>query len=416
MFKVYYIPFIMLRLFLILFLCVVFSACSSDDDPVALNEWFKDRGIANSYSLQQEDIFLSVKNASSGADASTYLVSSSAVLGKANGIEQSLYFGLTVLEALSPVWKLRTDTVFYKDFYEGKFPDAQKTINAKFCWLEESETQLDTTWLKFSVPFTEENCKPTKSFQWKAGASQDTFIVSLPDEFINIERSADTLRLLAGLFTDNAILRIAPPTRGDIPGLLRVAQKTRISNECKQCLHAGVRESLSVAFEIKKEDKIRIAGKPVVFAELILPKSNGTTSELGRPVPVYVYSNNGSLENYRVNTAYVDSCWHPNLVFLESDTLKSCRNINPVFWKDSLRLQVTQSLRNYVNVTNPDTLGFTLILGTPMLIPNSRNFFNSSRNPRVFSNRSAFARYDFSSVFTDSVKLRLWLADFGDKK
>jgi hypothetical protein len=392
----------MFRLFLILFLCVVFSACSSDDDSEALNEWFKDRGIASSYSLQQEDIDLSVKSVLPGADVSAFLVSSSAALGKANGIEQSLYFGLKVSEALSPVWKLRIDTVFYRDFHNRKFPDAQKTINAKFCWLKESETQHDTTWLKFSVPFTKENCKPIKSFQWKAGASQDTFSVSLPDEFLNIERNADTLRLLAGLFTDNAILRIAPPTRGDIPGLLRVAQITKISDECKQCLHAGVRESLSVAFEIKSEDRIKIDGKQVVFAELILPKSNGTTSELGHPVPVYVYSSNGSLEDYRVDIDYVNNYkHHPNLVFWEGD---------------SLRLQVTQGLRNYVNAANSqDILEFSLRLGTPMLIPESLFFYNL-RTSRVFSDRFAFASYDFGSALAKPVKLRLWIADFGDKK
>jgi len=400
---------IMFRSFLVLFFCVVLSACSSDDGSEALNEWFKDRGIANSYSLEQEDIYLSVKNSSRDADVSAFLVNTSAALGNANGIEQLLYFGLMVSEALSPVWILRTDTIFYQDFYGGKFPDAQKAINAEFCWLVENETPHDTTWLKFSVPFTD--CKPIKKFEWKAGTSQDTFFVHLPDEFLALRSAtADTLRLLAGikLLTDDAILRIVPPTRataiisGDISGLLRVAQITKISNECEQCLYAGVRESLSVVFEINKEDKIRIAGKPVVFAELVLPKSSEVTgSELGRPVPVVV-SNNGNSEAYRVNALDVIEHGHPNLVFWKSD---------------SLRLQVTTSIRNYVNAANlqEDTLEYTLRLGPPMLMPEFPSFSNS-RNNRVFSDRSAFARYDFSSAFAEPVKLRLWFADFGDKK
>jgi len=394
----------MLRLFLILFLCVVFLACSSDDDSVALNEWFGDRGIASSYSLQPEDIYLEVKNPSKDIDASAFLVSSVAALGNANGIEQSLYFGLVASEALSPVWILRTDTVFYRDFYSDGFPDGQKTLNAEFCWLVEDKTELDTTWLKFSESFKPENCKPVKNFEWQEGTSQDTFFVSLPDEFVDQRRNpGDTLRLLTRirLLTNDAILRIAPPSIADIRGLLRVGQKTSISDACELCLHAGVRESFSLAFDVSDVDKMKIAGRPMVFAELILPKSNEATSELGFQVPVFV-SSNGSSEGYRVDTAYVNSIgYHPNLVFWEGD---------------SLRLQVTQSLRNYVNAANSrDTLGFTLRLGTPMLNTRSHSFANSRTN-RVFSDRSAFALYDFSSALAEPVKLRLWFADFGDKK
>jgi len=402
----------MLRLFLILFLCAVFWACSSDDDSVALNEWFGDRGIANSYGLQSEDIYLSVKNSSTNiADTSAFLIGSLAVLGNANGIEHSLYFDLKATRLLSPVWKLRTDTIFYRDFYPSGFPDEQKTIDAEFCWLIENEAQHDTTWLKFLEPFDDENCKPI-IFEWQEGVSQDTFSISLPDEFLDLRRNnaSDTLRLLTRirLLADNTVLRIAPPPTAtanilvDIPALQRVAQKTRVPNECEQCLHAGVGESLSLAFDVNEEDIIKIVGRPMVFAELILPKSNTATSELGRPIPVYAFNINGNLEGYRVDTAYVNNHkHHPNLVFWEGD---------------SLRLQVTQSLRNYVNTANPrDTLGFTLRLDTPMLNPESHTFFNSRTN-RVFSDRFAFALYDFSSAFAEPVKLRLWFADFGDKK
>ena len=369
----------MLRSLLILFFCVVFLACSSDDS-VALNEWFKDHGIASSYHLDAEDIYLSVKNSFTNADTSAYLVNSSAALGNANGIEQMLYFGLEVLDSLPAVWKLRADSIFYADFYGGKIPGEK--IKARFYWLEEPEIEHDTTWLKFQ-----------KKFKDSADITIDAFNIPLP------KLKADTLRLLIGikLLTDNAILRIAPPSAKDIPGLLRVAQKTGIS-KCERCLHAGTRESLLVAFDIKAEDKIKIARKPVVFAELVLPKSSDSTgSEPKRPVPVYV-----SLEDYRVDTAYVNEHkHHPNLIFWEGD---------------SLRLQVTMSLRNYVNAAN-DTLGFKLRLGTPMLNPESNHFYNL-RTSRVFSDRFTFVRYDFSSTLAPAkqVKLRLWFADFGDKK
>jgi hypothetical protein len=395
------------QVFLILFLCTIFIACSSDDST-ALSQWFEDHGIANSYSLKSEDIYLSVKKSSLGANDSAYLISSYAALGKTNGVEQLLYFGLEVSDALSPTWKLRTDSIFYKDIYEKKFPDNQKTINAEFCWLEENETQHDSLWLKFSNASLKDNCKPIKKFDWKKGsASQDTFSVLLPDEFLNLRSvaSSDPLKLLASikLITDNTILRIAPPSTADIPGLLRVAQKTIISDECEKCLHAGVRESLFVSFGIRAEDKIKIADKPVVFAELIFPRQSGTVgSELGHPVVVNVYSD-GFLEDYRVDTAFVKAYGHPNLVFWDE--------------ADSLRLQVTNSLRRYAAAKPlPDSITFVLRLGTPVLIPKSFYFYNSLySSEKVFSDRFAFARYDFSSAFAEP-KLRLWFADFGDNK
>jgi hypothetical protein len=402
----FYIHSMMLRSFLILFLCVVFTACSSDDS-VALNEWFKDQGFADSYKEGYEEIELSFKNSLSGVDTSggysgIGLIGSYAVLGKTNGVEQSLYFGLEVSDALSPVWKLRTDSIFYKDIYASKFPDSQKKINAEFCW---SPEQSDSLWFDFS----EEDCKPI-NFNWKAGVSQDTFSVLLPNEFLDLRRvaSPNTLKLLAGikLITDNIILRIAPPSIKDIPGLRRVAQKTKISDECNEkCLHAGVRESLSVVFEISEDNKKKIAGKTVIFAQLVLLGQNDTTgSELGYPVAVNVYSG-AFFENYRVDTAFVTAYGgHPNLVFWDK--------------ADSLKLQVTESLRRYAMAESPpDTLNFGLKLSVPMLEPKSLYFYNllySSK--KVFSDRFAFARYDFSTAFDKPVKLRLWFADFDNKK
>jgi hypothetical protein len=303
----------MLRSFLILFLCaIVFTACSSDDSD-ALSGWFEDHDIASTYRLQPEEISLSVKKSSIGADASAYLVSSYAALGNANGVEQLLYFDLKISGAPPSTWKLRTDSVFYKDIYKGKFPSEQKTINAEFCWLieKENEIQHDSLWLKFTNA-SSMKCEPINTFYWKEGSeSRDTFYVSLPNLGIEPISPTDTLRLLAGIkLLDNIVLRIAKPSVADIPGLLRVAQKTIISNECEKCLHAGVRESLFVSFSIKAEDKIKIAGKPVVFAELVLPRQGGTSgNELEHPVIVNLY-NDGLLEDYRVDILRVNIYFH----------------------------------------------------------------------------------------------------------
>jgi hypothetical protein len=386
----------MLRFFLVPLLCALFVACSSDDSA-ALNEWFGDQGIVTSYGKEYDEIEVSLKNYDLGHDTSAYMVSSFAALGNVNNVEQILYFGLEVVDSPSPVWKLRTDSIFYADFHDGKVPEEHKEINAEFCWLVENKTLHDSLWLKFTETFMK--CENI-NLEWKAGSSRDTFYISLPTELLELK--FDTLRLLAGikLLTNNAVLRIAPPSTSDIPGLLRVAQKTRFTENCDKCLRAGVRESLDVVFEIDKNE-IK-TNKTIVFAQLVLPKSSHTTgSELEYPVPVYVYSD-GSLEDYRVDTAFVNKYGgHPNLLFWGDDTLK---------------LQVTKNLRNYINVAKNATdlpkLKFTLRLGNPMLNPKSLYFYNSVySSEKVFSDRPAYSSYDFSTTFAGKAKLRLWYAD-----
>ncbi|MCL2102064.1 MAG: hypothetical protein FWH22_10175, partial [Fibromonadales bacterium] len=99
----------MFRLFLIVFLCVLFMACSSTEEPAALKQWFDDQGIATSYGKQYEEIDVSVsfdRDLNNSAYDTAYMVSSFAALGNVNSLEQSLYFGLEILDSISPVWKL----------------------------------------------------------------------------------------------------------------------------------------------------------------------------------------------------------------------------------------------------------------------------------------------------------------------
>ena len=355
----------MLRLFLILLLCALFAACSSDDSS-SLKEWFDDQRIATSYGKDFQEIEVSLKSSDLGYDSSAYdVVSSFAALGNVNNVEQMLYFSVN---SLSSNWKLRTDSTFYVDFNGGKFPEK---IDAEFCWLVDSEARLDSLWLKFTEKLP--NCKDI-TLNWKAGTSRDTFYISFPNEF----DAPKTRRLLASIrITDNTILHIAKPDTSDISGLLRIAQKPSVKPCGDLCLHAGVRESLNVVLKIDE----KIAEKTVVFAQLVLHKSSNTTgSELGLPVPVFVYN-----EEYKVDTTFVENYGHPNLVFGESDTLK---------------LQVTRKLRNYVNA---DTISLTLRFGNPMLNPKSFSFSNL---------RPAYASYDFSTAFEEGkAKLRLWYAE-----
>lgn len=378
----YFFP--MLRLFLISFLCALFTACSSDDSE-ALNEWFNDQNLATSYSKDPLEIDIAIKIKSGGFDDSAYTVNSYAALGKLKSMEHSLYFDLEATSPLSSEWTFRTDGVFYADV-KSAISDRQKAKKVKISWPEQS-AEIDLNW------------------------NNDTFYVSLPEGLRELGKNAsatDTLKLRVKLqlLSDDVVLRIADPT-SDISGLRRVAQKTELLEDCEKCLYAGIRESLLVSFEINDTDREKIAkAGTVVFAQLVLPKQSDTAgSELGLPVPVYVYYRRDTtstyvLDDYKVDTTYVNNYGHPNLVF----------------WKgDSLKLQVTRNMRNYTAAvgSQPDTL--KLLLGFPMLEPNSYYFYNyvySSK--KVFTDRPAYARYDLGSV--EKARLKLWFADYGGKK
>jgi len=393
----FYIPPTMLRLLLSLFLCVSFLACSSDEsvESVALSQWFSDQGLAASYGKDAEEVDVDITTYEIGFDSSAYMVSSYAALGNANGVEQVLYFGLETTDYISFVWKLRRDELFYSD----AIAVPRGPLSATIFWKKEKELEHDSAWFKKfetmfddSAPITIEN-------------KNDTFFIKIPDNMPKmIEKTSDTLRLLVGirLNHDNTILRIAPPLPSDIRGLLRVAQKPKLldSDYCsKRCLHAGVMESLLVSIKIKdNEIKKKIASKTVVFAQLLFPQNNLHSSYLGhteRPLPVLVYGEKG-MESYRTDPVYVAEHGHPNLIF-GSD-------------RDTLRLQVTRGLRDNV-------LDFALKLGTPMLLPKSlifSNHYDGREYIQVFANRPAYVRYDFGVI--DEAKLRLWFADYGDKK
>jgi len=370
----------MLRLFLFSSLCAFFMACSSsDDEAVALNQWFIDQGLATSYGRKYKEIEVSIDSFSIGFSNSAYAIGSYAVLGDANGVEHMLYFDMDSLPFLR-TWTFRPDSVFYSDIYGGNIPEAQQLLFAEIYWRLEENDLHDTAWLKFDE----------RAWQGFEEVLVENFSIALPEGLPNS-------KLLIGIklkSNSNTVLRIAEKSIYDISGLSRIAQRTNITDNCEQCLHAGVRESLFVSIGDVNIDKT------VVFAQLVLPKNSMNDHEFAYPfalpLPVYVYGKNENgkydLETYRVDTAYVNANgMHPNLVFWEGD---------------SLRLQVTNSLRR-------GNFDFSLRLGTPMLIPNSLAFYNSIYSPeKVFSERPAYARYDFSALEKGKkVKLKLWLAD-----
>jgi len=373
----------MLRLLpLLLFPCAVFWACSSDADS-SLKNWFDDQGLAVSYEKDPVEVDISVESVSASFESSINMVSGFAALGNVNNLKHTLYFGLQINDSmeLKPVWKLRIDTTFYSDF--NKEPSAE--ISARVYWLSKSEDEHDSIWLKFEKPWED-------SVDIVLNIADKIIDVTLP-EILN----APNNNLLVGLelLSEGEILRIAPPNIDDVgKSLLRVAQKTIALPSEQTYLYSGVGDSLLISFAIDKDANEKIRQSTVVFAQIVLPKQNDNLedSELGYPLPVYVYDTLSFLEAYRVDTVYVNDYGHPNLLFLPEI--------------DSLTLQVTRSVRR---VNAADTaLNFVLKLVNPILNTKSHSF--------NFANRPAYARYDFGYLRGEKAKLKLWFADYGDDK
>jgi hypothetical protein len=382
----------MLRLFL-LFFCAVFWACSSDDES-SLNNWFSDQGIAASYKREFVEVDISVESVYAGFDSSISMVSQSAVLGTVNNLKHTLYFGLQMNDSPRSEWKLRIDATFYSDF--NKEPPDE--IPAKIYWLKEAETEPDSIWLKLGKSWEDSTDIVLK-------IADNIIEAALPDEILNAQKSKN---LLVGLelIPEGEVLRIVPPNVNDVDSLLRVAQKTVVLKDEQLYLYSGVDDSLLISFAIDEEANKKIRqGKTVVFAQIVLPKQNDNSeeSELGYPLPVYVYSKIDTLqflEDYRVDTAYVENHGHPNLLF----------------WPevDSLTLQVTKNARRYIKAAD-NTLSFVLRFGNPMLNTKSHYFYNLS-NDKVFASHPAYARYDFNYLLGKKAKLKLWFADYGEDK
>ncbi|MDR2580702.1 MAG: hypothetical protein LBC85_06890 [Fibromonadaceae bacterium] len=371
----------MFRLFFLSTLCTVLLACSSADESTSLNEWLGSQGIASSYSKLFVEIIEVPIEINAGFNDSAFMVSTFAALGNVNGLEHTLYFGLLANESIEPTWNLRTDSIFYADFYRnanGEFtPLASRKIKAELCWLSEP----DSSWFKLNKEEWE-GCDEI-TFNWQAKAARDTFTISLPPKLLSAYPNPDSLSLLLGLqlLSNNEVLRIAPPSINDIKDLRTVAQRTRPLEVCETCLYAtGARDSLLISLNMSNID----LNKTVVFAELILPKNDVGASEFEHPVPVYA-----ALEEYRVDTAFVQQYGHPNLLFWGET--------------DELKLQVTRGMRRHAT-------SYVLRLGNPMLLPKTPSLNVSEK---VFADRPDYAKYDFEALKEEKAKLRLWFADFG---
>ncbi|PJJ40556.1 hypothetical protein [Hallerella succinigenes] len=197
-------------------------------------------------------------------------------------------------------------------------------------------------------------------------------------------------------------------------------------DECSDCivLHGGVLESLLVEIPSERimsalnefygdefpytEGDSNDVRQAVVLAQLKMGRSSSTEgSELGFPVQVvaatFVDSNGVDMESsetYKLNREYIKKYGHPNLVFMEGDTLG---------------LQLTQGMRSFINHAGKGAkMRVVLRMGYSMLAPYDTLYYDhitdDGDSVYIFMDYQTYSRYDFTDYISQPMNLKLWLA------
>lgn len=195
---------------------------------------------------------------------------------------------------------------------------------------------------------------------------------------------------------------------------------------CSDCivLHGGVLESLLVeipsgkilsalsdfygdSFPYTEGDSVDVR-QAVVLAQLSMPRSSSKDgSELGFPVQVvastFVDSSGHDMQSsevYKLNKSYIKKYGHPNLVFLDGDTLG---------------LQLTDGMRSFINRAGKGAkMRVVLRMGYSMISPYDTLYYDratdSGDSIRIFLDHYTYSRYDFTDYIGQPMNLKLWLA------
>lgn len=218
-----------------------------------------------------------------------------------------------------------------------------------------------------------------------------------------------------------------------------------VSNDCSDCLvlHGGVKDSM--VFEYSAEPILKALSdfygdefpykmgdgydvrQAVVLAQLTFARDDSDSkSYLGLPIWVVASSFIDSSgkerrvqEGYKPNRQEIAESGHPNMVFYDGD---------------SLTLQVTQGLRDFINrASNGAKLKFMVNLSFPQLQDNDSTYrthiiqkdtvkkmvvygdtvemkLSKGDTSYVYLGHYDYARYDFSSMMQKPATLKLWLA------
>ena len=461
-------------------LALFLSSCLFDTDDDGLSNWLSDQGMPSNYKVQTVTVSdLKPVSVEAFHDSLPINARITGVLGVSPGMSHDVYFDIRVdsafmdklnaADTVKSLLYLRLLDVYYEtEHVLSNLLPVEEDVKIDISWTlsdKLSKKEYDALPnISDSVWFHElETWKPKKTADTtvifsikKNGDKIDTLsllTIDMPSAFVEEFRKNSGNRRLQ--------MRISAPEAShayrfyginhvnyypqfhlvalkkdsmDNPSNkpMRAAMMTSSLEKCSDCLvlHGGGYDSLVVELPSKPIMKALSdfygdefpytegdgydVRQAVVMAEVTFFRDDSKgENELGLPIVVVASSYADSadtivrrLESYKVNKPRVLESGHPNMVFYKGD---------------SLSLQVTRGMRNFINRASDDrTFKMVLRLDQSVLLAKDSLFYDRIASsgdtidvffPTAYDYvRYDLARYDFSSIKNNSATLKLWLA------
>lgn len=461
---------------------VVLSSCLFETDDNGLSSWLSDQGLPDSYKVQTLSIDgLVPVEANAYRDTTPLMASPRTVFGASSKMshEMALEFGYVInadefallknADSADAYVSFPLESNFYadKNIKEKVFP-IKENLKVSVSWvltrgngkkfIDSVAHVSDSVWVE-SLKNWEPDFVFDTTYSVNLKKADTTIYFSLPMSFIDslatcesgchleMRFSAPESENLYRFFTSgknkNPILRVGVFEKSDSLTEIRTIRPFPItpyrmadvvvSNDCSDCLvlHGGGKDSLVVEYPSEPilnalsefyGDKFPYdegdgydVRQAVVLAQMTFARDDSDgENNLGLPIQVVVGSYLDSsgkeyraMEMYKLNRKDIVKNGHPNMVFYDGD---------------SLTLQVTQGVRDFINRASDNAkLKVMLRLGYPVLQDKDSTYENyilkedygnlkRGDTSYVFLSHFDYARYDFANMMKKPATLKLWLA------
>jgi hypothetical protein len=347
--------------FLFATVCLISCSMEAGGDTDALSAWFAENGVATAYTVDSLEVELApARSFAPGFNPTPYRLSSQGTLGDTLGVSHALVFDMAHPDT---ALLLRADSAYYASYFDAAaLPARQGVLSFAYrpdtasAWSDEGEASIslkDSLWVRFP-----------EALQGKLRALS-------PD---SLGVWGAQVRVSASTFMRVSLSRLDTTVRN-------VLQADSVVDPCASCLHAGIRETLALAFDAQPlldSLKAKTRGIPLL-AQMQIPRlTTGANSEIDTVhLPLYVVS-------------LLDSVgaggFRPYGEGFVSDTSSANR--------DGDLVQVTQMMRwtfDTYDLNKPDSLRFVFRFGSP-------------------GEGYLLGRYDFSKVLTPSIRFKIFTA------
>lgn len=456
---------------------VVLSSCLFETDDNGLSSWLSDQGLPDNYKVQTLSIEgLVPAEANAYRDSVPLLTETRTVFGYSSQMSHEMALDFAYVADSSYLERLKnadTSEAFVsfnliEDFYKNKnikekVLPLKESLKVTIQWklergkgkrfADSTASISDSIWVR-SLESWEPDVEFDTTYSINVKKADTTIFFDLPKSFVDsmttcksgchlamrlsAPESKNLYRFYATDRKKYPVLRLRATQEGDTLSYFKSISPFRmadvvVNKDCSDCLtlHGGGKDSLVVEFP---SDPILNAlsefygdkfpydegdgydvRQAVVLAQMTFARDDSDgENNLGLPVQVVVGSyldSSGkeyrSMEMYKLNRKDIVKNGHRNMVFYDGD---------------SLTLQVTQGVRDFINRASDNAkLKVMLRLGYPVLQDKDSTYenyiktkdddnFKAGDTSFVFLNHFDYVRYDFSNMMKKPATLKLWLA------